>query len=263
MAVRVPEGEHTIRFDYNTPGLSTGIWVTFACAGIALLYLLIGFFYYRNKRQDALIDLELERAARLTGPGVFGSKQTPVYGPNSTSGAGSAPSASVQLESSSPEGEADAAASETAARDETDSSYLNHPGIRPANYSMDEFTPSQTPARPEQPVEDDPYAGGVTPPRIRDSRTMPSTGFSVFRPTPAETQPDAPEADLTPAVPQDSAPSQDMEDTGTDDSNVIEGFDPEQFGRFLRSIQDSANPTAPEEDSPAAGEENKESPDEP
>ena len=42
MAVRVPEGEHTIRFDYNTPGLSTGNWVTFSCAGNALLYLLIG-----------------------------------------------------------------------------------------------------------------------------------------------------------------------------------------------------------------------------
>lgn len=268
MAVRVPEGEHTIRFDYNTPGLSTGIWVTFACAGIALLYLFIAFFYYRNKRQDALIDLELERAARLTGPGVFGSKQTPVYGPDSTSGAGSAPSASVQPEPPSPEGESEtgAAVSEAAAGDETDSSYLNHPGIRPANYSMDEFTPSQTPARPEQPAEDDPYAGGITPPRIRDSRTMPSTGFSVFRPTPAETQPDSPEADLPPTVPQDSDPSQDTGAAETDDSNVIEGFDPEQFGRFLRSIQDSANAAAPEEEPPAAGEENKENeerPDEP
>lgn len=251
MAVRVPEGEHTIRFEYETPGLSVGILVTFVCAGITLVYLLIAFFYYRHKRQDALIDIELERAARLTGGSGFGTKP-PVYGPEPGRSSGFVISDTSEESEPPLENSSNVAAPPLSEESEegTAPSYLEHPGIRPANYSMDEFTPTQNPPKLESKPSDDPYAGGVTPPRIRDSRTMPSTGFSVFRPTQAE-----PEPNEAPA-PADVTEEAETKNTAPDNANVIDGFDPEQFGRFLRSIQDSAESKPQESEEPESDTEN-------
>ena len=260
MAVLVPEGEHTIRFDYDTPGLSTGILITFACAGVALLYLFITFFYYRSKKQDALIDLELERAARLTGGNAFGGARPPVYGPDTPSASDfvmdeppvvPAPEAAPPLESMGgfhPAVGMEPKAASSHEREETeDLPDITQRGIRPGNYSMDEFTPSLGAPRPE-PKNDDPYAGGITPPRIRDSRTQPSTGFAAFRPSQIEQQPPVVKEQTPPIGRQE--PDQ-PEQPDSEAPNVIDGFDPEQFGRFLRSIQDQAEPKPEETDGAA------------
>ncbi len=250
MAVLVPEGEHTIRFEYDTPGLSMGILITVVCAGITLVYLLITYFYYRYKKQDALIDLELERAARLTGGNAFGGAKPPVYGPDTKPSSGfviANPPAAPTPEGNRPP-EQDVAPQppaeqprrpEPQAGPSGDSTSIMEHGIRPANYSMDEFTPSPDRPRPE-PRHDDPYTGGVTPPRIRDSRTQPSTGFAAFRPT----QPEPPQPEEQPPVGAEEAAQ--PEQSSADAPNIIDGFDPEQFGRFLQSIQDQAQ-TKPEE----------------
>ena len=243
MAVRVPEGEHTIRFDYDTPGLSMGIWITFGSAGIALLYLLITFLYYRYKRQDALIDIELQRAARLTGGHTAFQSQPPVYGPDAPS-VGPAPGSvdaapfhhSEQSAAASPVAPETSAAPPAAAQEDE---YLSHP-IRPANYSMDEFTPTEPSGERCEPPrgDNDLYSGGITPPKIRDSRTQPSTGFAAFRPTPppVPTTPSEPAADKGGETPPPAPDAPEEDARGV--PNVIDGFDPEQYGRFLRSIQD-------------------------
>lgn len=46
MAVRVPEGESTIRFDYETPGLKLGACVT------AGAFLLLGIYWLVTRRFD-------------------------------------------------------------------------------------------------------------------------------------------------------------------------------------------------------------------
>ena len=48
MAVEVPEGDSTIRFDYETPGLLTGLGVTICAALIMLIYLVIWLFISRK-----------------------------------------------------------------------------------------------------------------------------------------------------------------------------------------------------------------------
>lgn len=48
MAVEVPEGESTVRFDYETPGLLTGLGVTICAALIMLIYLVIWLFISRK-----------------------------------------------------------------------------------------------------------------------------------------------------------------------------------------------------------------------
>ena len=48
MAVEVPEGDSTIRFDYETPGLITGLGVTICAALIMLIYLVIWLFISRK-----------------------------------------------------------------------------------------------------------------------------------------------------------------------------------------------------------------------
>lgn len=48
MAVEVPEGESTIRFDYETPGLITGFGITICAALIMLIYLVIWLFISRK-----------------------------------------------------------------------------------------------------------------------------------------------------------------------------------------------------------------------
>ena len=48
MAVEVPEGESTVRFDYETPGLITGLGVTICAALIMLIYLVIWLFISRK-----------------------------------------------------------------------------------------------------------------------------------------------------------------------------------------------------------------------
>jgi len=52
MAVVVPEGESVIRFDYETPGLITGLGVTIGAALIMLIYLVIWLFI---SRKNALV----------------------------------------------------------------------------------------------------------------------------------------------------------------------------------------------------------------
>lgn len=54
MAVRVPAGEAEIRFNYNTPGLTLGIIISFIAFGIVLIYL---YLYKRyGKKQVPVID---------------------------------------------------------------------------------------------------------------------------------------------------------------------------------------------------------------
>lgn len=49
MAVRVPKGESTIRFNYTTPGLQTGILITIAAAGLFIVYIIIFLVYNHNR----------------------------------------------------------------------------------------------------------------------------------------------------------------------------------------------------------------------
>lgn len=49
MAVVVPEGDSTIRFDYETPGLISGLGITICTALIMLIYLVIWLFISRKK----------------------------------------------------------------------------------------------------------------------------------------------------------------------------------------------------------------------
>lgn len=49
MAVVVPEGESTIRFDYRTPLLLEGIGITIVSVGIFLVYFLVATIYIRKK----------------------------------------------------------------------------------------------------------------------------------------------------------------------------------------------------------------------
>ncbi|MBR5223310.1 MAG: YfhO family protein [Clostridia bacterium] len=48
MAVEVPEGESTVRFDYETPGLITGFGITICAALIMLIYFVIWLFISRK-----------------------------------------------------------------------------------------------------------------------------------------------------------------------------------------------------------------------
>ena len=48
MAVRVPAGEATIRFDYETPGLKLGLLITAGAGGTLLLYLLLVWLVRRK-----------------------------------------------------------------------------------------------------------------------------------------------------------------------------------------------------------------------
>ena len=74
MAVEVPEGESTIRFDYETPGLITGLGVTLCAALIFLIYFIIWVFISRkNSPQvdypegDEMLEtwLEIELSQRI------------------------------------------------------------------------------------------------------------------------------------------------------------------------------------------------------
>jgi uncharacterized membrane protein YfhO len=80
MAVVVPEGDSTIRFDYETPELITGLGVTVGAALIMLIYLVIWLFISRNNAKipeypegdemlDSWMQLELqEKIAEATTP---------------------------------------------------------------------------------------------------------------------------------------------------------------------------------------------------
>ena len=80
MAVVVPEGDSTIRFDYETPGLITGLGVTIGAALIMLIYLIIWLFISRKNSKipeypegdemlDSWMQLELqEKIAEATTP---------------------------------------------------------------------------------------------------------------------------------------------------------------------------------------------------
>lgn len=80
MAVVVPEGDSTIRFDYETPGLLTGLGITIGTALIMLIYLVIWLFISRksakipeypegNEMLDSWMQLELEeKIAEATTP---------------------------------------------------------------------------------------------------------------------------------------------------------------------------------------------------
>ena len=52
MAVRVPKGDSTIRFDYYTPGLNPGIFMT--AGGFLLFGLYVGGFRLLGRRRNAL-----------------------------------------------------------------------------------------------------------------------------------------------------------------------------------------------------------------
>ncbi len=51
MAVRVPEGAHTVRFDYMTPGLKEGCLIAVGSLAVLLLYVLV-VFLWRRRRPD-------------------------------------------------------------------------------------------------------------------------------------------------------------------------------------------------------------------
>ncbi len=80
MAIVVPEGESVIRFDYETPGLITGLGITIGAALIMLIYLVIWLFISRknalvpeypegDEMLDNWLQLELEeKIAEATAP---------------------------------------------------------------------------------------------------------------------------------------------------------------------------------------------------
>lgn len=80
IAVEVPEGDSTIRFNYETPGLITGLGVTISAALIMLIYLVIWLFISRKRANipeypegDEMLDnwlqLELEeKIAKASEP---------------------------------------------------------------------------------------------------------------------------------------------------------------------------------------------------
>ena len=80
MAVVVPEGDSTIRFDYETPGLITGLGVTVGAALVMLIYLVIWLFISRKNAKipeypegdemlDSWMQLELqEKIAEAYAP---------------------------------------------------------------------------------------------------------------------------------------------------------------------------------------------------
>ncbi|MDR1892217.1 MAG: YfhO family protein [Oscillospiraceae bacterium] len=47
MAVPVPAGDHTIRFNYATPGLKPGLWVSFGSLVLLVAYVL-GFYFFKK-----------------------------------------------------------------------------------------------------------------------------------------------------------------------------------------------------------------------
>ena len=49
MAVRVPAGEATIRFDYVTPGLALGVKITLSALAVLALYLLLALLLHKNR----------------------------------------------------------------------------------------------------------------------------------------------------------------------------------------------------------------------
>ncbi|MBQ6847497.1 MAG: YfhO family protein [Clostridia bacterium] len=53
MAVKVPAGDSVIRFSYETPGLSTGIEITFVSAIVLLLYIIVYSVYSRKHKKIA------------------------------------------------------------------------------------------------------------------------------------------------------------------------------------------------------------------
>jgi len=64
MAVRVPAGEAAIRFDYQTPGLQTGLWISGGSLLALLLYLLLS----RRAKKTEPPAAAREQAAHATGP---------------------------------------------------------------------------------------------------------------------------------------------------------------------------------------------------
>ena len=63
MAVRVPEGTHTIRFNYKTPGMTAG-WIISLCGFAVLAVYLLLFRAWRKKHPECMtaINPELEQA---------------------------------------------------------------------------------------------------------------------------------------------------------------------------------------------------------
>ncbi len=53
MAVRVPAGEATIRFDYTTPGLITGIKISLTALAVIAVYLMIAALFLKKKAPQA------------------------------------------------------------------------------------------------------------------------------------------------------------------------------------------------------------------
>lgn len=76
MAVRVPAGESVIRFDYETPGLKLGLWVTIGAGGALVLYLVIVWLVRRKypslrSRRCAHLNTEPARS-RISAAEAYG-----------------------------------------------------------------------------------------------------------------------------------------------------------------------------------------------
>lgn len=54
MAVVVPAGTSSIRFEYMTPGLNTGMWVTLISLGVMLLYTLLANTIIKKRQEEGL-----------------------------------------------------------------------------------------------------------------------------------------------------------------------------------------------------------------
>lgn len=81
MAVRVPEGEATVRFDFMAPGLMEGLKLTALGAGLLALYLLLCALWSRRAK-DRPAPVRTGRAAPPAAPGpAFAPRRNPVPPP--------------------------------------------------------------------------------------------------------------------------------------------------------------------------------------
>ncbi len=85
MAVRVGEGEHTIRFNYMTPGLKWGLIITGASIAALILYVLIWKLYSRDNLEA------FERERRMQSISVFSDAQQSADSVGISGGAANAP----------------------------------------------------------------------------------------------------------------------------------------------------------------------------
>ena len=237
MAVKVPSGQHTIRFDYETPGLHWGIIITFTAAGLTILYLIICFAVKGYRRRK-------EEHERLIAE-ALGLNTKPAHAPEDMfTVANSVP----PIPPAAPAG----FAYPIAAPDDADTQKTEEqPKAETEPPIPEDLPPIQEPAAPvpaEEPApssaEPEPTQSSPLPPVTPEDILIQPKKYSMDDFLPKAQEP-VKEEQPSSETPEDTAPPK------GDAPSVIEEFDPDKFQDFLDQLAQTAEAQQqpPEDDS--------------